>query len=70
MTSVTHFDWDHGVIVCPSDAVDAVEGALGARWPDAPSTDDNDGAAYVLLAESDTVVDTVRLDRSAIDPSA
>lgn len=60
-------EWDHGVVVCPHDPVDAVESLLGARWPDAPSTAD-DGAAYVVVATGDAMVDTIRLDRAAVDP--
>ncbi|HEY8717033.1 hypothetical protein [Pengzhenrongella sp.] len=69
MTSVTHFDWDHGVAVCPRDSVDAVEKLLGAKWPDAPRAAD-DGVAYVLFAGGDRVVDSIRIKRSAIDPCA
>lgn len=67
MTGVTDVDWDRGVMVCPYDPLDAIESILDARWPDAPSTAD-DGAAYVVFADRDAVVDSIRLDRSAIDP--
>ena len=69
MTDVTHFNWNHGVLACPADPVAAVESALGARWADAPSAVD-DGAAYVLFADGDAVVDSITLDRAVIDPCA
>jgi hypothetical protein len=69
MTSVTHFDWDHGVAVCPHDQVDDVEKALGASWPDAPTAADDD-VAYILFASGDRVVDSILIKRSAIDPCA
>ncbi|MGV8966196.1 MAG: hypothetical protein ACOH2F_07935 [Cellulomonas sp.] len=67
MANVVRSGWDQGVVVCPDDPVDAVESLLGARWRDAPSTAD-DGVAYVVFATGAAVVDTVRLDRAAVDP--
>jgi len=67
MTAITHFDWDHGLFACPADRVSDIEASLRGPWPDAPATAD-DGAAYVLFAQAGSVVDRIRLDRTAIDP--
>ena len=59
--------WDQGVMVCPYDPVDAVESAIGTPWTQAPSTA-NEDFAYVVVATGDTVLATIRLDRSVVDP--
>lgn len=68
MTSVTHFDWDHGIFVCPADTGAQVAGELGAAWPQASEREDS--AAYAVFASADDVVDTLPLDRDIADPCA